>query len=181
MIPTWTTLGGDDRAAFWAVVDFLKRRLTESDTIEWALHLRPDQRIERMAISHLLDSTTGPVLEELQKDPWATAWRLIQESWSQASIDEHDSPHLFDIGLRLHVGDRSGPNRDRYRESRCSSPEGRTDRFLHVDIHQEAASSEEGRASSIREPDKRTPSGPEPFAALGTHGRILPCHLGECA
>ena len=109
MIPTWTTLGGDDRAAFWAVVDSLKRRLTESDTIEWALHLRPDQRIERMAISHLLDSTTGPVLEELQKDPWATAWRLIQESWSQASIDEHDSPHLFDIGLRLHVGDRSGP------------------------------------------------------------------------
>ena len=109
MIPTWTTLGGDDRAAFWAAVDFLKRRLTEPDTIEWALQLRPDQRIERMAISHLLDSTTGPVLEELQKDPWATAWRLIQESWSQAFIDEHDSPRLFDIGVRLHTGERSGP------------------------------------------------------------------------
>ena len=74
-----------------------------------------------------------------------------------------------------------GPNRDRYRESRCSSSEGRTDRFLHVEIHQEAAPSEEGRASPIREPDKQTPSGPEPFAALGTHGRILPRHPGECA
>lgn len=109
MIPTWTTLGGDDRAAFWAAVDFLKHRLTESDTIEWALHLRPDRRIERMAVSHLLDSTTGPVLDDLQKDPWATAWRLIQKSWSQASIDEHDSPHPFDIGFRLHEGERSGP------------------------------------------------------------------------
>ena len=109
MTPTWTTLGGDDRAAFWAAVDFLKHRLSESETIEWALHLRPDQRIERMAISHLLDSTTGPVLEELQKDPWATAWRLIQENWSRVAIGEHDSPHLFDIGIRLHAGDRSGP------------------------------------------------------------------------
>ena len=77
MTPTWTTLGSDDRAAFWTAVDFLKRRLTDPDTIEWALHLRPDQRIERMAIYHLLDSTTGPVLEELQKDPWGSAWRLI--------------------------------------------------------------------------------------------------------
>ena len=108
MIPSWTTLGDEDGGAFWSAVDFLKSRLTESDTIEWALHLRHDQRIERMAISHLLDNTTGLVLEELQEHPWAAAWRIIQESWSQDSIEEHDSVHVFDIGLRLHAGDRSG-------------------------------------------------------------------------
>ena len=109
VIPSWTTLGDDDRRAYWSAVDFLKSRLTESDTIEWALRLRPDQRIERMAISNLLDSTTGPVLEEMQEVHWAAAWRLIQENWSQDSIEEHYSSHIFDIGLRLHRGDRSGP------------------------------------------------------------------------
>ena len=109
VIPSWRTLGDDDRGAFWSAVDFLKSRLAEPDTVEWALRLRHDQRIERMAISHLLDSTIGPVLEELQEQPWVVAWRLIQESWSQESIEEHHSVHVFDIGLRLHAGDRSGP------------------------------------------------------------------------
>ena len=108
MIPSGTNLGLDDRRAFWTAVDFLKHRLTEPNTIEWALHLTPDQRIERMAICHLLNSTTGSVLEELQEYPWADAWRLIQESWSQDFIEELYLAHVFDIGLRLHAGDRSG-------------------------------------------------------------------------
>ena len=48
------------------------------------------------------------VLEELQKYPWADAWRLIQESWSQDFTEELYSTHVFDISLRLHAGDRSG-------------------------------------------------------------------------
>lgn len=103
MIPIWTTLGDNERSAFWAVVDFLKNRLVESDTIEWALDLRSDQRIERMAIVHLLNDPSVSPLEE----PWATAWRLTEESWSYMSVDEDHPIGVFDIGLRLHAGDRS--------------------------------------------------------------------------
>lgn len=103
MIPIWTTLRDNDRNAFWAVVDFLKNRLAESDTIEWALDLRSDQRIERMAIIHLLNDTSVTPFEE----PWATAWRLIEESWSYMSADEDHPISAFDLGLRLHAGDRS--------------------------------------------------------------------------
>ena len=103
MIPSWTTLGDNDRSAFWAVVDFLKNRLAESDTLEWALDLRSDQRIERMAVVHLLNDTSETPLEE----PWATAWRLLEESWSYTSVDEDYPISAFDIGLRLHAGDRS--------------------------------------------------------------------------
>ena len=103
MTPIWTTLGDNDRSAFWAVVDFLKNRLAESDTIEWALDLRSDQRIERMAVVHLLNDTSVTPPEE----PWATAWRLIEESWSYRSISDDHQIHVFDVRQRLHEGDRS--------------------------------------------------------------------------
>jgi len=104
MIPPWTDLGDDDRRAFWAAVTYLKSRLAEADTIGWALRLGPDHRIERIAISHLLNNDVhGPVLAE----PWATTWHLINESWTQDLIHKNSSVHLFDIKRRLHHGDRS--------------------------------------------------------------------------
>ena len=104
MIPPWTNLGDDDRRAFWAAVTYLKSRLAEANTIEWALRLSHEHRIERMAISHLLNNDVhGPVLDE----PWATTWRLIDESWTHNLTHENSSVHLFDIKRRLHHGDRS--------------------------------------------------------------------------
>ena len=103
MIPLWTTLDGNDRAAFSATVAFLRGRLTELDTIAWALRLEPDQQIERIAVAHLLDSPDGPVL----KEPWAQAWHLIKESWSQSPDGEDPRTDIHTIGQRLHGGDRS--------------------------------------------------------------------------
>ena len=104
MIPPWTNLDDRDRRAFWAAVTYLKSRLSESDTIGWALRLGPEHHIERIAISHLLNNDVhGPVLDE----PWATTWRLINESWTQDLVYKSSSVHLFDIKRRLHHGDRS--------------------------------------------------------------------------
>ena len=106
MIPPWTNLGDDDRRAFWAAVTYLKNRLTEVDTIGWALRLSLEHRVERIAISHLLNNDVhGPVLGE----PWATTWRLIEECWTQHLIHENSSVHIFDIKRRLHHAERSSP------------------------------------------------------------------------
>ena len=78
MIPVWAYLDEKDRAVFRATVAFLDKRLAEPATINWALRLKPNQRIERTAIEELLIGLGGRVPEE----PWATAWRLIEESWS---------------------------------------------------------------------------------------------------
>ena len=104
MIPPWATLDGNDRAMFEATVAFLKKRLAESDTIEWALGLKPDQRVERMALAKLLNGPEGSALDE----PWASAWRLIEESWSQVAVEEGPSTAIYDIRERLRHGDRSG-------------------------------------------------------------------------
>ena len=100
MIPPWATLDGNERAMFRATVAFLKSRLAESDTIEWALGLKPDRRVERMALADLLNRPEGAALDE----PWANAWRLIEESWSQVG----PSTAIYDIQRRLRHGDRSG-------------------------------------------------------------------------
>ena len=104
MIPPWATLDGNDRAMLGATVAFLKKRLAEPDTIEWALGLKPDQRVERMALAKLLNGPEGSALDQ----PWASAWRLIEESWSQVAIEEDPSTAIYDIRERLRHGDRSG-------------------------------------------------------------------------
>ena len=74
MIRGWEYLNEQDRAALRTTVAFLSKRLAEAATIEWALSLKPSQRIERLALEDLLDGTDGRLLGE----PWATAWRLIE-------------------------------------------------------------------------------------------------------
>ena len=103
MIPSWTTLDEKDRSVFSAVVGFLETRLAERDTIKWALGLKADRQIERIAVVHLLDSTEGRVL----KEPWSTAWHLVRESWSQPLVDEDTRDRVYTIGDRLRKGDRS--------------------------------------------------------------------------
>ena len=104
MIPPWATLDGNDSAMFWATLAFLKKRLAESDTIDWALSLKPDRRVERMAVAELLNRPEEVALDE----PWASAWRLIEESWSQVAVEEGHSAPIYDIQKRLRHGDRSG-------------------------------------------------------------------------
>jgi hypothetical protein len=101
MIPPWAYLDEHDRAAFRATVAFLEGRLADRATTEWALRLKLTNRIERIAIEQLLGSSK---LDE----PWLTAWRLVEESWSAGTIAEVNSTVIYDIRERLNAGDTSG-------------------------------------------------------------------------
>lgn len=104
MTPSRTYLEEQDKATLRATVAFLDTRLTDPATIEWALRLSPDQRIERLAVEGLLNGPGWKALDE----PWATAWRLIEESWSVAAIEERPSTAIYGIRGRLGADDHSG-------------------------------------------------------------------------
>jgi hypothetical protein len=104
MIPSWAYLDEQDRSVFRSALAFLNRRLAEASTVEWAAQLGPDKRIERIAIEHLLNSQGADIV----KEPWATAWRLIEESWSEKSVEHGPSTSIYSVQARLGAGDRSG-------------------------------------------------------------------------
>jgi hypothetical protein len=102
--PPWAYLDEQDRAVFRAAVAFLHKRLEDPGTIEWALGLKSTNRIERIAVEELLSGPGGRILDE----PWVTAWRLIEESWSARAIEEGPSTAIYGIQARLRAGDHSG-------------------------------------------------------------------------
>ena len=104
MIRPWAYLDPQDRETFRIVIAFLNKRLAEQGTIDWALKLKPGQRIERIAVEDLL---TSPGARDLS-EPWASAWRLIEESWSAPQSDGRNGTAIYGIQKRLQAGDRSG-------------------------------------------------------------------------
>lgn len=104
MIRPWASVDPQDRETFRTVVAFLNKRLAEQETIDWALKLKARQRVERIAVEDLL---TDPVAHDLP-EPWASAWRLIEESWAAPYSDGNHGTAIYDIQKRLRAGDRSG-------------------------------------------------------------------------
>lgn len=104
MIHSQSDLDAQGRARFRAATAFLKGRLAEPETVDWALRLRSDRQIERMAIFELVAGHDAPRLRE----PYATAWPLILESWSNRASDASPSSMHLQILRRLQGGDRSG-------------------------------------------------------------------------
>lgn len=100
----WAYLDPQERETFRTLIAFLDKRLAEQATIDWALKLRPGQRIERLAIAELL---TGSRMLSLA-EPWASAWRLIEESWFAPQSEERSGTAIYGIQQRLRAGDRSG-------------------------------------------------------------------------
>ncbi|MCU0731592.1 MAG: hypothetical protein MUE84_08385, partial [Hyphomonas sp.] len=50
---------------------------------------------------------TGPGARDLA-EPWASAWRLIEESWSAPQSEGRNGTAIYGIQKRLRAGDRSG-------------------------------------------------------------------------
>lgn len=100
----WANLNELDRAAFRATIAFLNGRLEERATVDWALRLKPNDTIKRLALLDLIDSPTGRKISE----PWRSAWRLVEESWNSPAIEDHTSTGVYDAQHRLGTGDRSG-------------------------------------------------------------------------
>lgn len=104
VIPTRESLDQGERNRVKTAKAYLKSRLLERATVDWALRLEPAQRIERFAIMELLDGYPAPTM----KEPYATAWRLIQESWSYRSSEKSHTLRVHEIRRRVQVGERSG-------------------------------------------------------------------------
>jgi hypothetical protein len=103
MIQTWQYIDWIQRGAVRVTISYLNKRLARQDTIDWALKLTKSQRAERLAVEYLLDTQASYILAE----PWATAWRRIEEYWSSTAPDEHSSA-VHEVKARLRAGDRSG-------------------------------------------------------------------------
>ena len=83
---------------------FLKDRLSNPETVEWALAALSQDAVKRIAILELLAGQEGSRL----KEPFLTVWRLIEESW--ASMEQAGFPtiDIYRVQERLKAGDRSG-------------------------------------------------------------------------
>ena len=101
--PRWSSLNERDRASFRAAIACLDGRLAERDTVDWALRLKQSDSISRLALLDRIDSPDGQAIGE----PWLSAWRLIEECWSNPAVDRA-SMGAFQNQRRLHAGDRSG-------------------------------------------------------------------------
>jgi hypothetical protein len=97
-------LSDHERAAVTSAVAFLQDRLEQRATIEWALRLDTSNAVKRIAVQHLLD---GPRSWQL-REPWQSAWRLIEESWETAVERRRGSSGQYQILERVKNGDRSG-------------------------------------------------------------------------
>lgn len=104
MINRRAIIHGKDRSVFFTLLAFLKGRLTERDTIWWALNLKPEDQIKKQAI---LDTLNEPS-ERHMKDPWRLAWRLLEEFWYSPPYDEDSSIEEYNLKARLDEGERSG-------------------------------------------------------------------------
>jgi hypothetical protein len=104
MRPRWINLNELDRTVHRATAAFLNGRLEERATVDWALRLKPANTIKRLALLDLLDSPEGRKIGE----PWRSAWRLIEESWSNPIIEDRTSTGVYEAQHRLHAGERSG-------------------------------------------------------------------------
>jgi hypothetical protein len=103
LTPPLSYLDQQDREVFQSTVDYVNNRMAESAIIDWTLQLKPADHIQRTAVAYLLNGPNAQILDE----PWSTAWRLIQESWSPSIFEELPSTAINDIQMRLRAGDHS--------------------------------------------------------------------------
>lgn len=78
MTPRRRDHGRYHRAAYRAAIAFLRGRLTERATVEWALKLGSNAVDAREAVLDMIDAHDTREMAE----PWRTTWRLIEEAWS---------------------------------------------------------------------------------------------------
>ncbi len=95
-------LNAKDHFQFRAIVAFLNGRLEERASIDWALKLRPDDNVKRLGLLFILNKDGQNI-----KEPWRSAWHLIEESLANPSNHDNNLSGAY-IHKRLKAGDRSG-------------------------------------------------------------------------
>ncbi|WP_409269171.1 hypothetical protein [Massilia sp. BHUDP2] len=99
----WPSLNDKDSDAVRTLIAFLHGRLSERHILDWALRIKPHETIKRTAVLQSLE-----LLEAKQlKDPWRSAWRLIEESWDRAQ-PQSPGTVAYHVQPRIVAGERSG-------------------------------------------------------------------------
>ena len=110
------SLNAKDQATVRSTVAFLEGRLEEEETIEWALSPSPDNILKRRAILHLLNPPKGISLRE----PWRSAWRLIEEFWDAPVLDFHGRLGVYNVSGSLALRGTIWSTCRGYGRSRCA-------------------------------------------------------------
>lgn len=103
MISRWTSLSAAEQGAFRTAIASLEGRLEESETFNWALRLKHSSAAEKLAILFVLDR-----LKVLPREPWRSAWALLEESWHSDKPVDREFVSSHSISRELRAGDRSG-------------------------------------------------------------------------
>jgi hypothetical protein len=103
MRPRWLLLNDRDRDAVRTLMAFINGRLSERHIIDWALNAKPHEIVKRIAVLQSLESVDAKEL----KDPWRSAWRLIEESWDQEEPMSLGND-AYDVQRRIVSGERTG-------------------------------------------------------------------------
>lgn len=103
MRPDWLRLSDKDRDAVRTLMAFLNKRLSERRIVDWALRTKPNEFVKRLAILQSLEFLDAGQL----KEPWLSAWRLIEESWGQ-ELPYLSGADAYRAQRRINAGERSG-------------------------------------------------------------------------
>ncbi len=99
----WLLLNDRDRDAVRTLMAFLYGRLSERHIVDWALRTKPHEIVKRTAVLQSLEFLDAKQI----KDPWRSAWRLIEESWDQ-ELPQPLGTDAYRIQRRIAAGERSG-------------------------------------------------------------------------
>lgn len=103
MIPAAAYLDERAKTIFDITLAFLSKRMSEVETVNWALGLSQDRHAELIAIKHMLTWHDIYGLGE----PWATTWRLVEEALEEPDIEAGPSIEVYGVKKRLDRGERS--------------------------------------------------------------------------
>lgn len=103
MRPNWLQLNDRDRDAVQTLKAFLHERLAEQRTVDWALKTKPNEIVKRIAVLQSLELLNPNQL----KEPWHSAWRMIEESWDQEPL-QSTGTDAYLVQRRVIAGERSG-------------------------------------------------------------------------
>jgi hypothetical protein len=101
----WFTLGEEDRAIYDEIKAFLQSRLTNRETLVWALKTDKKLEIKRLVIRDMFEKSFRD--RNILPSPWQSAWELVIESWILAEGDRLKHSEAIDFQNRLRRGERS--------------------------------------------------------------------------
>lgn len=99
----WLLFNDRDRDVVRTLMAFLHGRLSERSIVEWALRSKPHEIVKRAAVLQSLELADAKEL----KEPWRSAWRLIEESWAQELVESSETD-AYRVRRRITAGERSG-------------------------------------------------------------------------